>query len=101
MAPLSNSDVRQIADAVVEKIGVSVIPSSLPAHIGQMLRETAKYGAYQYVYMLPGGGPYALSVQFVVNPDGTLNMELRDPSGCAFWRGTFRPEAPDGPAAAR
>ena len=82
---------ESFAAAVVEALGASVIPSSFPAHIGSILRETAKHGAYRYVYMLPGGGPYALSVEFVVNPDGTLNMEFRDPSGIPFWRGTFRP----------
>jgi hypothetical protein len=88
---LQHLELDDLADWIVERLGSSVIPSSFPARIGDMLRETAKHGAYRYIYMLPGGGPYALSVEFVINPDGTLNMEFRDPAGTPFWSGTFRP----------
>ena len=26
-----------------------------------------------------------------LNPDGTMQLDLRDSSGFTFWRGTFRP----------
>jgi hypothetical protein len=85
-------DPEPFAAAVVEQLGASVISSSFPAHIGELLRETAQYGSYQYVHMLPGGAR-SLCVQYVINPDGTLNLEFQEPNGTAFWRGTFRPEA--------
>jgi hypothetical protein len=85
-------DPKPFAEAIVRRLGASVIPSSFPAHIGELLRETARFGSYQYVHMLPGGA-HSLSVQYVINPDGTLNMEFQEPNGSPFWRGTFRPEA--------
>lgn len=80
------------AAAVVEHLGASVIPSSFPAHIGELLRETARYGSYRYVHMLPGGAR-SLCVEYVINTDGSLIMEFQEPGGQAFWRGVFRPEA--------
>lgn len=76
---------------IVEKLGQSVIPSSIPAHIGEWLRSVASHGAWCYTYMIPLGGSNAIRADWRVNPDGTLNLELQDTSGQPFWRGTFHP----------
>lgn len=82
---------ESFAAAVVEKLGASVIPSSIPAEVGDWIREAVKHGGCVYRYMIPMGGATALFTDWRVNPDGTLNLELQDTNGRPFWRGTFRP----------
>lgn len=83
---------RLMAGFVVEELGASVIPSSLPAHIGAWIRATATHNALLWVHTIPMNPPgNAMIQEWRLNPDGTLNLELRDSSGQTFWRGTFRP----------
>jgi hypothetical protein len=40
---------------------------------------------------MPLTGPRCISQRWVMNPDGTVNIELLDSENFTFWRGTFRP----------
>ena len=89
--------VDAIADRIVEKLAASVIPSSIPAEIGQLIRDACKHGGSMYRHVIPLAGPMAIFANYRMNPDGTLNFELQDTNGCPFWHGTFRPaEVPNG-----
>ena len=82
---------ESFAAAVVEKLSASVIPSSFPARVGDRLREVAKNSAYFYRGVIPLSGPNGIIMDWRINPDGTINLELQEMNGCPFWRGTFRP----------
>lgn len=83
--------VDKVADRVAERLSESVIPSSFPAAVGDWIREACKHGAVLWIHTLPMNGPTAITTEYRMNPDGTLNLEFRDTRGCTFWRGTFRP----------
>jgi hypothetical protein len=80
-----------IAHLIVEKLSASVIPSSLPAHIGDWVRRTAKHNSMLWCFSIPMADATALLTDWQLNPDGTIQLELRDTNGQRFWRGTFRP----------
>jgi hypothetical protein len=89
------SDICQLADTVAElvteKLGQSVISSSFPAHIGDMIRDACQSQQIQQVSQLYLRGPYAIATYWILSPDGTVTLEMRDHMGQPFWRGTFRP----------
>jgi hypothetical protein len=84
-------DPEPFAAAIVEKLGASVIPSSIPFHIGERIREVCSHGARFQTNTIYLGGPNVILEDWTLNPDGTLRLELRDDRGNTFWRGTFRP----------
>lgn len=81
--------VDEIARRVVEKLGRSVIPSVIPAEIGQLIRDAAGHGGFQWRYSIPLMGPNSLITQWYMQPNGSLRLELLNPNGEMFWRGTF------------
>jgi hypothetical protein len=81
----------RMADRVIDKLNASVIPSSFPARVGEWLREVAKNSVYFYRGVIPLCGPNGIIMDWRINPDGTINLELQEMNGCAFWHGTFRP----------
>jgi hypothetical protein len=92
-----NVAAESFAAAVVEKLSASVIPSSLPARVGDWIRQTAQYNSLLWTHTIPmNPAGTAMIMEWRLNPDGTLNLELRDSTGQTFWRGTFQPvEPPD------
>lgn len=80
-----------IADRITAKLGGSVISSSLPAYVGDLIRDACKEHQFQQISQLYLPGPYAIAVYWVLSPDGTLMQEMRDHNGQMFWRGTFQP----------
>lgn len=90
-ADASAAELDLLASMITEKLRGSAICSSIPAEIGEWIREATKHGARRYSHTLPMAGPTAMFIEYQYNPDGTLNMEFRDTNGCPFWNGTFRP----------
>jgi hypothetical protein len=84
-------DPEPFAAAIVEKLGASVIPSSIPAEIGEWIRRTAEHNSYVWRFSIPMAGATCMCTDWTLNPDGTINLELQDTNGRRFWRGTFRP----------
>jgi len=84
---------EEIATLVVAKLQDHVIPASLPAGIGEWIAKEAKGGNRFYQHVLPGADGSAIFPKWIMNPDGTLNLELADVNQQIFWRGTFRPVA--------
>jgi hypothetical protein len=84
---------RLMAGLVVKELRGSVISSSFPAEIGGWIRQTAEHHALLWTHTIPmrPSGTCILT-DWRLNPDGTLQLELRDSNGMTFWRGTFRPE---------
>jgi hypothetical protein len=82
---------ESFAAAVVEKLSASVMPSSIPAEIGEWVRQTAEHGSYVWRFSIPMAGATAMCTDWTLNPDGTIQLELQDTCGRRFWRGTFRP----------
>lgn len=81
-----------IAGLVVEKLRGSVISSSFPAKVGGWIRQTAEHHTLLWTHTIPMNPPgTCLLTDWRLNPDGTLQLELRDSTGLTFWRGTFRP----------
>jgi hypothetical protein len=83
--------ITEIAGRVIEALSASVIPSSIPADIGNQIRETTKSGSYYWTHTIPLMAGRCIIAAFQLNPDGTLHLEFRDWTNCPFWRGTFRP----------
>jgi hypothetical protein len=82
---------ESFAAAVVEKLSASVIPSSIPAAVGEWIRRTAEHNSYVWRFSIPMAGATCMCTDWTLNPDGTINLELQDTNGRRFWRGTFRP----------
>lgn len=96
LAQMSDSDLAvalgdTLADRIVGRLGGSVISSSFPAYIGDMIREACKGAQLQQINQLYLFGPECIATFWVLSPDGTLMLEMRDHMGQTFWRGTFRP----------
>ena len=90
------ADICQLADTVaelvMEKLGASVIPSSFPAEVGDWIRGTTRHSPLLWVHTIPMNPPgTCINMEWRLNPDGTMQLDLRDSSGFTFWRGTFRP----------
>lgn len=83
--------VKAIAAAVVEELHGSVISSALPAHVGEWLREAAAYGQRYQQNQVYLSGPNCLLTKWLINTDGTLQLEFDGPDGSFLWRGVFRP----------
>lgn len=83
-----------IAERILARMDGSVIPSSIPAEIGELVRATAARNAFVWIHSVPLTGPNAMTVEWRLNPDGTIHQEMRGSDGVPFWRGTFRPAAP-------
>jgi hypothetical protein len=92
---LSDDQIGTIANAiagmVTDRLTASVIPSTFPAGIGELIRKNTSHGAIHSQFVIPLYGPVGLIASWIFNPDGTVNLELRDMTNCTFWRGTFRP----------
>ena len=82
---------ESFAAAVVEKLSASVIPSSIPAEVGQWVRATATHGSFWWQFSIPMAGATSMGTRWKLHPDGTIGLELTDTNGQIFWRGTFRP----------
>lgn len=80
-----------LSDMIVEKLGQSTISSVLPAHIGDWIRETAKHRQVFWTNSIPMASPGGMVQNWMLNPDGTMMLELRDVNNQIFWYGTFRP----------
>ena len=89
--PVPVSEAEKIAELVIEKLSASVIPSSFPAYVVDMIRAATENGAYHWLYSIPLIGPACITCGWTFSPDGSVNLELRDLNGQTFWRGTFRP----------
>jgi hypothetical protein len=85
----------RISAAIIKSLGASVIPSSIPGWAGHQIRETAKHGAFVWVYTVPTMAGTCFQFQVRLNPDGTMDLEMRDTNASPFWRGTFRPADDD------
>jgi hypothetical protein len=84
--------VELVADRIVATLGQSVIPSSIPAAIGEWIKKTSEHRSWEWTHVIPMQPPGSgLALWWRFNPDGTINMEMRDTAGWIFWRGTFRP----------
>jgi hypothetical protein len=94
-APTGTILAEDIAARVIKGLGQSVIPSVIPARIGEKIREACSHGSALWVQTIPLAGAYCLSISYRLNPDGTINLEFHDWSGQIFWRGTFRPDHGD------
>jgi hypothetical protein len=88
---VSDAEIRELAKALAAELGGSVISSSLPAEIGQWVRETAQYNGMVWRFSIPMSGATSLLTDWRLNPDGTIILELQDTTARTFWRGTFRP----------
>jgi hypothetical protein len=90
-AARSAGEIEQLADLIVEKLNQSVIPSAIPAEIGEWIRETCGHSQFYYRHMIPMSGPTCIHAEWKLNPDGTINLQLQDTNARPFWFGTFRP----------
>jgi hypothetical protein len=93
---MTDDDIGQLAGAVagmvIDKLSASVIPSSFPPEIGEWIAGTARYSSLLWTHTIPMNPPgTCMLTDWKLNPDGTMQLELRDSSGFTFWRGTFRP----------
>jgi hypothetical protein len=88
---MDHAEIQALAKAVVAELGGPVISSSIPAEIGQWLRDTAKHGSLIWRFSIPMTGATAMLTDWSLNPDGTITLELQDTNARTFWRGTFRP----------
>ena len=96
-------DAVELGDAIVSRIletKQSLISSSIPAAIGELIAKDAKYGQRQYQTYIPVNGGYSLNQQWTLNPDGSLLLIMYDVNMSPFWRGIFWPEKNEPPAAA-
>ena len=89
--PGTLANAETIADLVVAKLGGPVISSVIPAEVGAWIRQTCGHSQLLYRHMIPMNGPSCIHSEWRLNPDGSIIQELQDTTGCAFWRGTFRP----------
>lgn len=80
-----------IAMKVVEKLDGPVISSVLPAAAGEWLRQAAEHGHRWQSYVIYLNGPNCLTTQWIINTDGTLQLEIRGPDNSIIWRGVFHP----------
>jgi hypothetical protein len=88
-------EIEEIAKEVVARLGGAVIPSVLPAYVGEAVRAAAPSQVH-WMNNIPLRGPLCISTYWVLMPNGELHLELRDWQGQTFWRGTFVPEAAGG-----
>lgn len=80
------------AGAVADEIVRRLVPTEISQEHGQQLREMAQYGSHYYSNAL-FGGPRAWILDTVINPDGALELSLRDSSGCRIWQTKLHPVA--------
>jgi hypothetical protein len=85
-----------IAERVIEALGVSTVPASWPAEVGDLIRNAAGSGAFIQRSLI-NLGPYQLVADWTANPDGTMRLQMFNHVNQPFWLGTFRP----GPAIPR
>jgi hypothetical protein len=90
---LGRDEIGEIAGEVVARLGGAVIPSVLPAYIGEAVREAAGNGTRLWNSPVYLSGPCMISMMTTLMPSGELHLEMRDWQGQTFWRGTFVPEA--------
>ena len=90
-----DSDLCDVADTVAElvlqELGKSVIPLVIPAHIGDRIRESARWQVTRWTHMVSLAGADALRMEYTLSPDGSLPLEMQEANGTRFWHGTFRP----------
>lgn len=91
-APTGTLLAEDIAVRVIKGLGQSVIPSVIPAYIGDMIRDVTKHDQLKWRHSIPLAGAMCICVDWTLNADGTVNLELQDSYGQSFWRGTFRPD---------
>jgi hypothetical protein len=94
---MTELDPAAIADAVVARLGGSVISSALPAHVGAMIRRAAQGGNRIQTNQIYLRGPDYLITDWWMEADGTLRLEMRGRDGSFVWRGVFRPEPAPAP----
>lgn len=89
---LTSKELDELADKVVTRLNGSVISSAFPASIGKYIRGCTNGHSMLWSHWLPLRGPDGVQATYVFEVDGVMRLELADPSGFTFWRGTFRPE---------
>ncbi len=90
---MDDAEIRELAKAMAAELGGSVISSSLPAEVGDWVRQTATHGSFVWRSSIPMSGATAILTDWRLNPDGTIILELQDTCARPFWHGTFRPVA--------
>jgi hypothetical protein len=89
---VSEATATEIAAEVVRQLGQNVVAASIPAEIGQWVRDTCRTSMMVYRQLIPMNGGSCLNTEWRLGPDGRMHLELSDTNGRIFWRGTFVPE---------
>ena len=92
---LSGKELDELADKVVTRLNGSVISSALPANLGEYIRVATGGLRWQVSHWVPLAGQYGLQMEWVIENDGVIRLEMSDPAGWVFWRGVFRAEKTD------
>ena len=82
-----------LATAIAARLRDShVIPAVLPRKVGDWLRGSLAHGQMAWTHMIPLTGPEGIQVQYLLSPNGSIHVELRDTYGDRFWQGTLTSE---------
>jgi hypothetical protein len=76
-----------LTDDQLEKILATREPLTIPEHAADLVREVARYGSYTYRQNI--GSSAFVGMDWSLNPDGSIDLELLDQCGRRFWRGKF------------
>lgn len=88
---LSGAELDEIAEKIVSRLTGSVISSAFPTWVGEYVRNSTGGHQWEASYWLPLMGSAGIQTRWVFESDGAIRLELANPSGANFWRGTFRP----------
>lgn len=84
------AELDALADRVAARLREPMISSVLPQEIGELFRETAKYGQWRHMYVIPLSNGYGIRVDGTINVDGSWYLRMENINGQLFWQGTFR-----------
>lgn len=92
---LDDDDIARLAGAtagvLVDKLAGPLVPSSIPASVGQDIAEAASEGQRIQTHPIYLAGSKCLVVEYRLEADGRLMIELRREDHSTFWSGVFWP----------
>jgi len=84
MSDLVNA--AELADEIVKRLA----PVELPSRAGEWVRDQAKHGSYRG-QILVGHDPWPWVMQWILQPDGRIELALHDQQNRLVWQTTLRP----------